>query len=64
MTPQQALQYLAQIAQDYSTKLDPSARRPFMVAAQQAVETIVQALESAPKEATAKADPATKVGRK
>ena len=44
MTPQQAVQYLAQIATDYANSLPLSVRGPFVQAAQGAVDTVRKAL--------------------
>ncbi len=42
MTKQQAIQFLAQIAQDFMNTLPASAKEPFRQAAQQAINTVEQ----------------------
>lgn len=45
---QKSLQYLAQIASDYANTLAPSARGPFLQAAQKAVDTLQRHCHPAP----------------
>lgn len=48
MTPQDAVQYLAQLASDYVRTLPPSAAGPTHATAQEAVSTLAVLVSAAP----------------
>lgn len=50
MTPQDAVQYLAQLASDYVRTLPPSAAGPTHATAQEAVSTLAVLVSAAPTE--------------
>lgn len=50
MKPDEALQYITQALSDYARTLPPSAAMPFQQCAQEAVNTLAQAIAPPPAE--------------